>query len=180
MKIRVLGSSAGGGFPQWNCNCRNCAGVRAGTIRSRVRTQSSIAVQGANAANWALINASPDILVQLRANPMMQPGRNVRDSAIVAIVLVDAQVDHTAGLLMLRESVRPWPIWCTDSAYADLTRGYPVLSVLGHYCGVARHRIDLEGESFSIDGITEVRWRALQLTGKPPPYSPNRDSPLPL
>jgi len=179
MKIRVLGSSAGGGFPQWNCNCRNCAGVRAGTLRAQVRTQSSIAVQGADAANWALVNASPDILVQLQANPMLQAGRNTRDSAIAGIVVVDGQIDHTTGLLMLRESVRPLPIWCTDSAYADLTGGHPVLNVLAHYCGVARHRIDLEGESFSIDGVTHVRWRAVPLKSKPPPYSPSRESPMP-
>jgi pyrroloquinoline quinone biosynthesis protein B len=179
MIIRVLGSAAGGGFPQWNCNCRNCAGVRAGTVRARARTQSSIAVQGTALTDWALVNASPDILAQLQANPMLQPGRTARDSAIVGIVLVDGQIDHTTGLLMLRESVRPWPIWCTDSAYADLTSGHPVLKVLGHYCGVARQRIDLAGESFTVAGVAGVRWRALPLASKPAPYSPNRESPLP-
>ena len=179
MKIRVLGAAAGGGFPQWNCNCRNCAGVRAGTVRARARTQSSIAVRGRDAAGWALVNASPDITAQLQANPAFQPGRSLRDCAIMGIVLVDGQIDHTTGLYMLRESTRPWPIWCTDSTYADLTRGNPILNVLGHFCGVDRRRIGLEGNTFEIEGVSGVQWRALPVPGRPAPYSPNRESPVP-
>jgi pyrroloquinoline quinone biosynthesis protein B len=179
MKIRVLGAAAGGGFPQWNCNCRNCAGVRSGTVRAKPRTQSSIAVLGAEASGWALVNVSPDITAQLQANPAFQPGRSLRDCAITGIVLVDGQVDHTTGLYMLRESTRPWPIWCTDSTYADLTRGNPILNVLGHFCGVERRRIGLEGHAFAVDGVVGVQWRALPVPGKPAPYSPNRESPVP-
>jgi pyrroloquinoline quinone biosynthesis protein B len=177
LKIRVLGSAAGGGFPQWNCNCPNCKGYRSGRLRGQARTQSSIAVAGGS--SWVLVNASPDVLVQLQSNPDLQPGRAIRDTAIVAIVLVDGQVDHTTGLYMLRESVRPWPIWCTDSAYEDLTRGNPVLGVLEFFCGVERHRIDLGGAGFKIDALPGVQWRALAVAGKPAPYSPNRDSPAP-
>jgi pyrroloquinoline quinone biosynthesis protein B len=130
VKIRVLGSAAGGGFPQWNCNCHNCSGVRNGTLRAVRRTQSSIAVCGRDPAAWALVNASPDILEQLRAYPDLQPARAQRDSAIAAIVLVDGQIDHTTGLFMLRESSRPLPIWCTDAACADLRGGNPILGVL--------------------------------------------------
>jgi pyrroloquinoline quinone biosynthesis protein B len=115
----------------------------------------------------------------LQANPAFQPGRSLRDCAITSIVLVDGQVDHTTGLYMLRESPRPWPIWCTDSTYADLTRGNPILNVLGHFCGVDRRRIELEGNRFSVDGVSGVNWRALPVPGKPAPYSPNRDSPVP-
>jgi pyrroloquinoline quinone biosynthesis protein B len=179
MKIRVLGAAAGGGFPQWNCNCRNCAGVRSGTVRAKARTQSSIAVRGNDGAGWALVNVSPDITAQLQANPAFQPSRALRDCAITGIVLVDGQVDHTTGLYMLRESTRPWPIWCTDSTYADLTRGNPILNVLGHFCGVDRRRIDLEGHAFQIEGVNAVSWRALPVPGKPAPYSPNRESPVP-
>ncbi|MGB6307142.1 MAG: pyrroloquinoline quinone biosynthesis protein PqqB [Steroidobacteraceae bacterium] len=173
----MLGSAAGGGFPQWNCNCPNCRGHRTGTLRARARTQSSIAVAAGEA--WALVNASPDILAQLQANPDLQPGRAIRDSAIAAIVLVDGQVDHTTGLYMLREAVRPWPIWCTDSTFADLTRGNPVFGVLDHFCGVQRRRIDLEGEGFRVEGLPGVRWRGLPVASKPAPYSPNRESPIP-
>jgi pyrroloquinoline quinone biosynthesis protein B len=176
VKIRVLGSAAGGGFPQWNCNCPNCRGYRAGTSQTRARTQSSIAVAGG--ASWVLVNASPDILAQLQLNPDLQPARAIRDSAIVAIILVDGQVDHTTGLYMLRESVRPWPIWCTDSTFADLTRGNPVFGVLGYFCGVDRRRIELDDGSFTVDGVQGIRWRALPVASKPAPYSPNRDSPV--
>jgi pyrroloquinoline quinone biosynthesis protein B len=178
VKIRILGSAAGGGFPQWNCNCPNCTGYRSGTIRAEARTQSSIAVSGQDPQRWVLVNASPDIRAQLQANPVMQPNRALRDSALAAIILSDGQVDHTTGLYMLRESTHPWQVWCTDSTYADLTRGNPVLGVLGHFCGIERRRIDL-GESFTIPAVADVEWRALPVASKPAPYSPNRDSPVP-
>ena len=188
MKIRVLGSAAGGGFPQWNCNCRNCAGLRSGTLRARARTQSSIAVRadhtqdhpadGEDAASWILVNASPDILAQLRAHRDFQPARAPRDTAIAAIVLVDGQVDHTTGLYMLRESPRPWALWCTDAVYADLTRGNPIIEVLSHYCRIERRRMSLDGAGFSVDGAPSLHWHALPVAGKPAPYSPNRGSPV--
>jgi pyrroloquinoline quinone biosynthesis protein B len=153
--------------------------VRRGTVRARSRTQSSIAVAGGAREAWALVNASPDILAQLQANPVLQPGRRARDTAIAGIVLVDGQVDHTTGLYMLRESTRPWPIWCTDNVHADLTRGNPVLELLAHYCGVNRRRIELEGQPFGVDGVDGVTWRALPVASKPAPYSPNRSQPMP-
>ena len=178
MKIRVLGSAAGGGFPQWNCNCRNCSGVRNRTLRALPRTQSSIAVCGHDRAAWALVNASPDILAQLNANPILQPARAPRDTAIVGVVLVDGQIDHTAGLLMLRESSRPLPVWCTDEACADLTDGNPLFSVLGHYCGVDRRAMTPDGREFTVEGVEGVTWRALAVASKPAPYSPHRERPV--
>jgi coenzyme PQQ biosynthesis protein B len=177
VKIRVLGSAAGGGFPQWNCNCRNCAGLRAGTLKVRARTQSSIAVAGAAPHVYVLVNASPDILAQLKATAELQPGRTVRDTAIRSIVLVDAQVDHTAGLLMLREATRPWPIWCTDAVAHDLTERNPLFRVLTHYCGIERHRIDLDARAFQVAGADGVVWRALPIESKAAPFSPHRDAP---
>ena len=123
------------------------------------------------------MNASPDITAQLQSHPDLQPARTLRDTAIVAIVLVDGQIDHTTGLYMLRESTRPWPIWCTDSTYADLTRGNPILGVLAHYCGVDRRRIDLE-DAFVVGGLADLQWRALAVASKPAPYSPHRDAPV--
>ena len=178
MQIRVLGSAAGGGFPQWNCNCRNCSGVRAGTLRAFPRTQSSIAVRGRDPASWALINASPDVLAQLRAHPDLQPARAPRDTAIAGIVLVDGQIDHTTGLFMLRESTRPLRVWCTDEACADLTRGNPVFAVLGHYCGIDRRSMSADGREFRIEGVDGVSFRALAVPGKPAPYSPHREAPV--
>jgi pyrroloquinoline quinone biosynthesis protein B len=97
-------------------------------------------------------------------------------------VLVDGQVDHTTGLYMLREATRPWRVWCTDAAHADLTRANPVLGVLEHYCGVVRQRIELSDDSaeraFAVDDVPNVRWLALPVAGKPAPYSPNRQAPI--
>jgi pyrroloquinoline quinone biosynthesis protein B len=178
VKIRVLGSAAGGGFPQWNCNCRNCSGVRAGTLRALRRTQSSIAVRGREPAAWVLVNASPDILGQLAAHPDLQPARAARDTALAAIVLVDGQIDHTTGLFMLRESTRPLRIWCTDAACADLTGGNPIFGVLRHYCGVERRTMATDGREFTVDPAPGILWRALAVPGKPAPYSPHREAPV--
>jgi pyrroloquinoline quinone biosynthesis protein B len=174
--VRVLGSAAGGGFPQWNCNCDNCRGVRSGTIRARPRTQSSIAVSG-DGRRWVLFNASPDILQQIREFPALQPGVKLRTTAIAAIVLIDAQIDHTTGLLMLREHDRPLELWCTDPVFQDLTTGNPVLNVLSHFSGVKRHSLPLSAQGFRIGGAEGLRFEAIALSSKAPPYSPHRDRP---
>ncbi len=178
MHIRVLGAGAGGGFPQWNCNCENCRSLRAGTLKGSARTQSSITVS-ADGENWVLFNCSPDIRAQLESFPAMQPGRAVRDSAITAIVLIDSQIDHTTGLLMLRESQRPLELWCTEMVHQDLTTGFPVLNMLEHYCGVNWHPVTLDGQPFEIPGIDGLRFTAVSLTSKAPPYSPHRHDPHP-
>jgi pyrroloquinoline quinone biosynthesis protein B len=183
MRITVLGSAAGGGFPQWNCNCRNCAGLRAGTLKAKARTQSSIFVrpdEGADGSgiDGVLFNASPDILEQIRSKPALQPGRAMRDSAIAGVVLMDGQIDHATGLFMLRERSTPLPLWCTDPVEEDLMQGNPVLRVLGHYCGVKRHRIALDGAPFSVPGVSGLKFRALPLSSKAAPYSPHRDQPV--
>ena len=178
MRISVLGSAAGGGFPQWNCNCRNCAGVRSGAVRCKARTQSSIFVRSDDAQDGVLFNASPDILEQIRANPVLQPARALRDSAIGGVVLMDGQVDHATGLFMLRERGTPLPLWCTDAVAEDLSQGNPILRVLGHYCGVDRHRIALDGAAFRIPGAAGLAFRALPLSSKPAPYSPHREQPV--
>jgi pyrroloquinoline quinone biosynthesis protein B len=177
MKIHVLGSGAGGGFPQWNCNCENCAGFRAGKLRARARTQSSIAVSG-DGENWVLINASPDIRQQLADAPHMQPNRGLRDTAISAVLLIDSQIDHTTGLLTLREGKR-LPIYCTSNVEADLTSGFPLFSMLSHYCGVDWQQIQPEGQSFTIPEAPGLEFAALPIASAAPPYSPHRQDPHP-
>ncbi len=184
MRITVLGSAAGGGFPQWNCNCRNCSGVRSGAVRARPRTQSSIFVRGGTSdaddtIDGVLFNASPDILEQIRANPVLQPARALRDTAIAGVVLMDGQVDHATGLFMLRERGSALPLWCTDPVEQDLTQGNPVLRVLAHYCGVQRHAIPLDAVPFRVPGAGGLTFRAVPLASKAAPYSPHRDAPVP-
>ena len=174
MRILVLGSAAGGGFPQWNCNCRNCRGIRDGSLKAQARTQSSIAIS-ADSRSWALINTSPDILTQLRAFSQLQPSRNLRDTGISAVVLVDSQLDHTLGLGMLREGER-LQVYCTASVHSDLMTGNPLLRILDSYCGVDWHEIDFS-RPFQIPAIANIEFRAVPVTGKAPPYSPHRNDP---
>ena len=178
MKIRVLGSAAGGGFPQWNCNCANCAGLRNHSIKARARTQSSIAA-GDNGADWVLINASPDILTQIKDTPALQPARHARDSGIAAVVLMDAQIDHVTGLLMLRERNTPLPIYATKQVFEDLKNGLPLVKTLSHYCTVAEHMIELGNQSFTVPQVPTLAFFPISLSSKAPPYSPHRHDPQP-
>lgn len=176
MKIKVLGSAAGGGFPQWNCNCHNCDGVRRGTVNAKRRTQSSIAVS-ANGEDWLLVNASPDLLAQIAANPELQPARQPRDTGIAAVLVMDAQIDHVTGLLMLRERGTPLPLYATPAVWQDLSTGFPVGPILSHYCGVEHRPIALDGTPITLAALPRVRIDPLPLTSKAPPYSPHRNAP---
>jgi len=178
MKIRILGSAAGGGFPQWNCNCVTCAGQRSGTLLATARSQSSIAVSD-NGQDWVLINASPDIRSQILATPDLQPNRALRDTGIKAVFLMDAQIDHVTGLLMLRESKVRLPIYCSARVKADLTSGFPIFNILEHYCGVDWHDVKPDGTTFTVDGIDHIEFAPFALTSKAPPYSPHRANPAP-
>ena len=179
MHIHVLGSGAGGGFPQWNCNCHNCDGLRKGTIKARARTQSSICVSG-DGVNWVLFNASPDVLKQVQEFAPLQPGRAIRDTGIAGIVLIDAQIDHTTGLLMLREGQVKREIFCTGMVRQDLTTGNPLFNILGHYCGVNWHDVPIDGKtSFEIPGAANLKFTAVALKSAAPPYSPHRNNPHP-
>lgn len=175
MQIRVLGSGAGGGFPQWNCSCPNCKAVRAGTIKASTRNQSSIAISS-DGEHWVLFNASPDVRAQLEGFPEIHPKNKVRGTGIEAIVIIDSQIDHATGLLILREG-DPLKIYCTEMVKQDLTTGFPIFNILEHFCGVEDHTIPLNGEAFSIPNIDDLEFIALPLKSKAPPYSPHRNDP---
>jgi pyrroloquinoline quinone biosynthesis protein B len=120
MLIKVLGSAAGGGFPQINCNCRNCAEVRRGAAGLRARTQSSLAVTR-DGQSWALLNASPDLRQQVGGTPELAPPvhADARMSPIKAVVLTNGDVDHIAGLLSLREGFA-FTIYATERVLQTL------------------------------------------------------------
>ncbi|MCY0387778.1 pyrroloquinoline quinone biosynthesis protein PqqB [Robbsia sp. Bb-Pol-6] len=178
MRLRVLGSAAGGGFPQWNCNCRNCAGVRQGTVNARTRTQSSIAVS-TNGNDWLLINASPDILSQIAAFPALQPARQTRDTGIAAVLLMDSQIDHVTGLLMLRENAGPLHVHSTEPVWNDLNSGFPIGRMFEHYCGMMHSPLPIDGSKIAPAPLVEVDITAVPLSSKAPPYSPHREAPVP-
>jgi pyrroloquinoline quinone biosynthesis protein B len=132
MRIRILGSAAGGGVPQWNCRCGNCAAARAGSPDVRPRTQSSVAVS-ADGRAWFLLNVSPDVRQQVLAFPELGPAEGEqRGTAIVGCVLTDGELDHTAGLLLLREG-GPFAVYCTATVRRWLNRSFPVEPILAGF-----------------------------------------------
>jgi pyrroloquinoline quinone biosynthesis protein B len=120
MLIRILGAAAGGGFPQWNCSCRNCADVRAGKPGFRARTQCSLAVS-ANGSDWVLLNTAPDLRQQINDTPELgaKPNGGLRNSPIKAAVLTGGDVDFIAGLLNLRE-LQPFTVYASSRVLATL------------------------------------------------------------
>ncbi|MGO9497505.1 MAG: pyrroloquinoline quinone biosynthesis protein PqqB [Solirubrobacteraceae bacterium] len=148
MRARVLGSAAGGGFPQWNCRCSTCEAARGG-VRAQPRSQSSLAIRGRDGP-WFLVNASPDARQQLEAipDPVVD---GVRSAPVGGVLLTDAEIDHTAGLLLLRESATPVRVYGETGVEVALREGYPVLSMLERYCGLEWHTLEPEREQ-PIDG----------------------------
>ncbi len=141
------------------------------------RTQSSIALSD-DGVNWVLCNASPDIRAQLQSFAPMQPGRALRDTGISAIDLMDSQIDHTTGLLSLREGC-PHQVWCTDMVHEDLSTGFPLFEMLKHWNGGLNwNRIELQG-SFVIPACPNLRFTPFPLRSAAPPYSPHRFDPHP-
>lgn len=118
LRILVLGAGAGGGFPQWNCGCAQCRRARAGDPAAPVRTQSSIAVS-ADGQRWVLVNASPDLGRQLLDRKALHPVGGLRHSPVAAVVVTNADVDHVAGLLTLRES-HAFPLYATRRVHGIL------------------------------------------------------------
>ncbi len=178
MKLHVLGSAAGGGFPQWNCNCRMCSGLRTGQINAKARTQSSIAVSD-DGIDWVLFNTSPDILQQIKAFDAGQPARSLRDTGIKSVFLLDAQIDHTTGLLMLREHNAPLNLYTTKPVHEDLSTGNPLLKVLDHYCGINWFEVNPDNRAINLPGASNIDMHPIPLTSNAPPYSPRRDKPVP-
>jgi pyrroloquinoline quinone biosynthesis protein B len=154
VRVRILGSAAGGGFPQWNCHCETCEAARAG-VRARPRTQSSLAIRGGEGP-WFLVNASPDAREQLEG---LAPGEvdGVRMPPIAGVLLTDAEIDHTAGLLLLRESRAPVRVFGDQDVECALRHGYPVLAILERYCGAEWQTLEperarpLEGSSLTVE-----------------------------
>ncbi len=147
MRVRIIGSAAGGGFPQWNCNCPVCAAGREG--KATPRSQSSIVIRSGEEP-WYLVNASPDLLGQLAELPTDRSS-GMRSNPIAGVVLTDGEIDHTAGLLLLRESSAPLRVYSTVAVRDALTEEYPLLTMLESYCGVDWRELR-EGEATPLEG----------------------------
>ena len=162
MVIRVLGSAAGGGFPQWNCGCPNCRGVREGRVRASARTQESVAVS-ADGVRWLLLNCSPEIRAQIEGFPALHP-RGPRDSPIAAILLTNGDLDHCLGLLSLRES-HPLVVYATAPVRRGFVEGNVLYRTLERFPGQVTWRTLKVGGEDEIAGLVV---EPLAVPGKPP------------
>ena len=154
MWVRVLGSAAGGGFPQWNCACPPCQAVRDGSRPARPRTQSSIAVSP-DYRQWFVFNASPDIHAQIESCPALRPSGDPGDRAVPlrAVLLTDAELDHTLGLLLLREG-RGLVLHATEATRDTLCQGTSLLRTLEAYCPVRWQPVVPDRDVPLADGIS--------------------------
>ncbi len=173
MLVRILGSAAGGGFPQWNCNCNGCQATRRGEKGVHQRTQSSLAVRGTS-GDWFLVNASPDVRQQLERLRDGVPN-SIRSSPIAGVLLSDAEIDHTTGLMILRESSQPLQVYGTDTVRQALTEGFSLLRVLKNYCGVEWSVIEPDS-TVSLGDDSSLQVEVFLLTGTPPKYMRSNSS----
>ena len=129
MRVKVLGSAAGGGFPQWNCACSNCTRIRQKKFRGRARTQTQLAISAGK--DWFLLDASPDLRLQLESDRDLVPrrGSSKRSSPIMGVILTSADVDRVLGLLHLRE-FQPLTVYATESLHRILTEDNSLFRVL--------------------------------------------------
>jgi pyrroloquinoline quinone biosynthesis protein B len=163
MRTRVLGSSAGGGLPQWNCGCLNCTRARAGDPSIPTRTQPSLAVS-ADGVRWSLINASPDVRDQLARFPALHPRPGTRDLPLDTIVLTNADLDHVLGLLVLRESL-PYRIVSTAWVRDALLKNNAVFRILEPAWGLVK--LD---EPLYLDRESALEVRLFPVPGKVPTH----------
>ena len=157
----VLGSAAGGAFPQWNCRCPVCELAWNGDARVRMRTQASIAVSAGD-GRWTLLNASPDLGQQIRATPALHPRDGLRGSPIDAVVLTGAEIDQITGLLSLREST-PFTLYATPVSHAAVADNamFEALTMM------TRRAVN-PGERFTLAGGIEAS--LFMVPGKVPLY----------
>ncbi|WFB10947.1 pyrroloquinoline quinone biosynthesis protein PqqB [Streptomyces sp. LX-29] len=165
MLLRVLGTAAGGGLPQWNCACPGCSGARAHPRRRR--RHASLAVQAAE-GRWYLINATPDIGDQIEEFPELRPGPGPRQTPVAGVLLTDAELDHTLGLARLREadSLR---ILCTAQVRTALLDGLRLGAALTPYVRLDWRRIGGRDGSLAVDSPLAVS--AIPVSGKRPRYA---------
>jgi pyrroloquinoline quinone biosynthesis protein B len=185
MRVKILGSAAGGGFPQWNCVCPNCAALREGKFTGKARTQAQVAIS-ADGESWFLLGASPDLRAQIEATPELHPRRAkdeaIRQSAIAGVALANADLDHVLGLLLLRE-LQPLRAHATASVRRILTEDNSMFAMLNRVPEQLTWVDFKPGRTFPLLGASGddpgIRCRALALGTHYPAYvSPMRQPEL--
>jgi pyrroloquinoline quinone biosynthesis protein B len=168
MRLKVLGSAAGGGFPQWNCGCANCVGVRRGSSGVQARTQAQAAITS-DGESWFLLNASPDLRQQILATPEFAPTAGERDSPIVGVVLTSADVDAVVGLLHLRE-FHPLRVYSTSGVRRILTETNSMFRTLDRSRPAVQWCDLPPGKEVHLGGDSGLVCTAVALDGAYPDY----------
>src|SRR5688572_23558233 len=169
MRVRILGSAAGGGVPQWNCRCANCEAARVSNSGMRPRTQSSLAVSGDDGRTWFLLNVSPDVRQQVLAFPALGPPHGTaRGQSIAGCVLTDAELDHSAGLLLLREG-GPFSIFTTPTVRRWLNRYLPIEPLLDCFARPTWVELPLD-TPVSLTSGSELLVRAFEVERRVPRF----------
>ena len=175
MVVKILGSAAGGGFPQWNCSCLNCRSLRAGTLRGKTRTQTQIAVQS-DSQHWFLLGASPDLRVQIESTPELHPRADretTRHSPICGAVLLNADIDQVLGILLMRE-LQPLNAYATLSVRRILTEDNSMFGMLQRVDRQLKWTEISPGKTFSLEtpegADSGLRCRSLSLGRHFPAY----------
>ena len=172
MRVKILGSAAGGAFPQWNCACPNCRALRAGTFHGKARSQTQVAIS-ADANSWFLLGASPDLRAQIEATAELHPRQGLRQSPIAGAVLANADVDHVLGLLLLRE-LQPLRVHATKSICGILTEDNSMFAMLQRVPNQVTWTDFVPGTAFPLLNAaredSKLRCRALSLATHFPAY----------
>ena len=159
IRIHILGSAAGGGLPQWNCACANCAAARAGKIAPQTQSSIAISSESEDKRQWFLINASPDLPRQIENMPELQPHRDSpRNTPIRAVFLTNADIDHALGLFLLRQDEAPLVVYAADQTRTALAW---IDGVLARFRGIEWRKISADFQSLS----GSLGFRAIQLPG---------------
>jgi pyrroloquinoline quinone biosynthesis protein B len=158
----LLGTTAGGGFPQWNCACALCVRARSGSLPSR--SQDCLAISG-NGTDWWLVNASPDIRTQIASCALLNPGPGARETPLRGALFTDAELDHTLGLLTLRGGAG-LTVWAPGPVLHALKDEFDVRSVIDGYAPVAWRRVD----DRPVD-LGDLRVSAIPISSKKPKYA---------
>jgi pyrroloquinoline quinone biosynthesis protein B len=148
MQVKILGSAAGGGFPQWNCACPNCDALRRRQFPGKPRLQTQLAVSG-DGECWFLLGTSPDLRAQIESCAELHPRAGIRSSPIGGVVLASADLDHVLGLLLLRE-LQPLQVWAAPSTIQILRDGNSMFGMLNRVKDQVRWNPIRPSENFSL------------------------------
>ncbi|MFY9560828.1 MAG: pyrroloquinoline quinone biosynthesis protein PqqB [Terriglobales bacterium] len=173
MQVKILGSAAGGGFPQWNCACPNCRALRSGQFQGKARLQTQVAVSG-DSGSWFLLGASPDLRTQIESSPELHPGSGTRGSPISGVVLASADLDHVLGLLLLRE-LQPFRVCAADSVIKILRSENSMFRMLNRVADQVHWQTIGAGEPFTLQPLSGdgsgIECRPVAVSARYPAYA---------